>query len=407
MRAPRPTDDWSGVCAEIRRTVFDTPGFRSCTLTLVPSLPDGQAKAVLRPVTVDGRGVFQWTLSGGRAAESSNHGRGAARDRLEELLVAATEAHVTTDHVDLHARVTRKGRVLFSRSKPLQRPATVASHDRDKDYPLTRFDAKALLRALGFSDARDVLLPSMQSKYRQVNEFLRIVDAALPATHAGTLHIVDAGCGKAYLSRAAQAYLARTRGLDVSLTGVDVREDVVRSCRETAERLELQEAQARFVVADIATYRPETAPELVMSLHACDTASDEAIARGIEWGAGAILCAPCCQHEIQRSLSAAGPQRALLRHGILRERLADLLADAFRAQILRILGYRVRVVEFVEPDATARNVMIRAERGVRPGMADVVAEYSELRTAWGVVPYLEKRLGPLLAEHLPPATEGA
>jgi SAM-dependent methyltransferase len=356
----------------------------------------------LRPLTLDGKPAFQLTLTGGHAAEITNHGRHAAREQFLLLLSDATEAHVAATTVDLHVRVTRKGHVLLSRSKPLLREQTATSHDRGKDYPLTRIEAGPLLRALGFADARDNLLPSMQAKFRQVNEFLRIVDATLAKTATSApLRIVDAGCGKAYLSLAAQAYLAQTHGREVHLTGVDLREDVVRTCLETAERLGLTATQAHFEVADIATFQPAVAPDLVMSLHACDTASDEAIARGIEWGAGTILCAPCCQHEIQRSLPSDGPQRALLRHGILKERLADLLADAFRAQLLRILGYRVRVVEFVEPDATARNVMIRAERGVRPGMPDVVAEYLELRTAWRVVPYLETRLASLLAPHVP------
>ena len=133
-----------------------------------------------------------------------------------------------------------------------------------------------------------------------------------------------------------------------------------------------------------------------MSLHACDSATDEAIAFGIENNAAAILAVPCCQHDVQRDLAAArpvhNPTAAILRHGILRERLADILADTFRAQLLRILGYRTTVIEFVSPDATGRNIMIRAERGLRPGLAEAVTEYTDLKTAWGVLPFLERRL---------------
>lgn len=399
--------DRGAACLEVERMVFEAPGFLSCSLRWNAPRENGHAKALLRAVTLDGKPLFQLTWTGGRAAETTNHGRTATRELLRSLLADATDVHLATTSVDLHVRVTRKGHVLFSRSKPLQRAPADRAHDREKDYPLTRMASGPLLRALGFADARENLLPSMQAKYRQVNEFLRIVDAALPASVGDDpLRIVDAGCGKAYLAFAAQAYLAATRGREVHLTGVDVRDDVVASCRDTADRLGLAAPQVRFEVADIATFSPELPPDLVMSLHACDTASDEAMARGVEWGSGTILCAPCCQHEVQRQLLAEGPQRALLRHGILRERMADLLADAFRAQILRILGYRVHVVEFVEPDATARNVMIRAERAVRPGMADVVAEYLELRNAWRVTPTLETRLAARLAEHLPPTPAG-
>ena len=137
-----------------------------------------------------------------------------------------------------------------------------------------------------------------------------------------------------------------------------------------------------------------------MSLHACDTATDEALARAVEWGSRAILCAPCCQHELQGQMAGGGPMRAVLRHGILRERLADLLTDTFRAQILRILGYRVNVVEIVASEATARNLMLRAEAGVKPGMPQAISEYLELRDLWRVTPYLETRLASRLERHL-------
>jgi len=398
---------WAEVATEIRQTIFDLPGFRSCTVRLAQADAAGHNRAVLRPLKLVDELRYQWTMSGGRAAATSNHGRRRAREMLLEMLPQAAAVHVQTDQVDLHARVTKKGRVLLARSKPLQRPSLSLEHDRAKDYPLTRFDSQALLRALGFADAQDKLLPSMRAKYRQVNEFLRELDAALGQSPPDNLRLVDAGCGKAYLSFAALVYLREVRGLDVRLTGVELREDIVAKARATAARLELEPGLAEFVAADIADYQPEVRPDVVLSLHACDQASDEALARGVEREAGTILCAPCCQHTLQRDLVIEGPQRALLRHGILRERLADLLTDAFRAQILRMLGYRVQVMEFVEPEATARNIMIRAQRGVRPGMAAVVEEYRALREAWGLTPWLEKRLAAELKDFLNPGNEDA
>ena len=145
--------------------------------------------------------------------------------------------------------------------------------------------------------------------------------------------------------------------------------------------------------------------DMVVSLHACDTATDEALARGVEWRARYIVSAPCCQHELQKALgggTAKGAQAfaGLLRHGILRERLCDLLTDAFRAQLLRILGFRTQVVEFVSPDATARNILLRAEFGVKPGQAAAVSEYLDLRDFWQVTPWLETRLKGMLEKHL-------
>jgi hypothetical protein len=139
-------------------------------------------------------------------------------------------------------------------------------------------------------------------------------------------------------------------------------------------------------------------------LHACDIATDLAIARGVEWGAKDMLVAPCCQHDLQKQIGDGGPMRALLRHGILRERLADLLTDAFRAQILRILGYRVRILEFVSSEATARNIMLRAVYGVRKGNPSVIGEYLDMRDAWHVVPALERLIAEPLKQWLVPGS---
>ena len=146
--------------------------------------------------------------------------------------------------------------------------------------------------------------------------------------------------------------------------------------------------------------------DLGVSLHACDTATDEALAKGVEWKARYVLSAPCCQHELQKVITGGGGAGArndfagLLRQNILRERLCDLLTDAFRAMIMRILGFRTQVVEFVSPDATARNVMLKCEFGVKPGQSGVVTEYLNLRDAWKVTPWLEARLAGMLGRHL-------
>ncbi len=398
-----PGVDEASARAEIERLVFDLPGFLACTIRRKVPDSEGHIKAALRPVALR-EASLQLTCTGGPSAKVTNFSRNKARPALRALLDQAAEIHVDTTHVELNVRIAKSSRILLTRRRPRDREDTgPAAHDRTKDYPLARIEAQPLLRAIGFSDSQDRILPSMQAKYRQVNEFLRVLDSALPAVASleGSLRILDAGCGKAYLSFAAQVYLSQSRKCPVELTGVDIREDLVRSCQTTAERLSLSPPETEFVVGDIAAYQPRNSPDVVVSLHACDSASDDAIARGVEWGARVILCAPCCQHDVQKQLSDAGPQRALLRHGILRERLADLLADAFRAQLLRILGYRVRVIEFVEPEATGRNIMIRAERGVRPGISDTVAEYEALCSAWGVTPYLEKRLSTHLRAFLP------
>ena len=388
---------------EVERRIFALPGWMSCVFTWAHPCDDGHRKSVLRPVELQGKPVYQDTRTGGPSAAVANYSRNRAKELVRSMLESDfSEVHVQSADGDFHGRVTKRGRVLTSRSRRLNRDAAgPAAHDRAKDYPLEKCGSPLLLQALGFAGSDGKLLPSMHAKYRQVNEFLRAIEATLAEAGepASPLRMVDADCGRAYLSFAARAYLAQALGVETQLTGVDIRPDIVATCRATAERLELAPPAAEFVAADIAAFRPSAAPDLVFSLHACDTATDIAIARGVEWGARAIVSAPCCQHEIQKTLRADGASRALLRHGILRERLADLLADALRAALLRVVGYRVRVVEFVEPEATGRNVMLRAVRGVRSGAGDAVDEYLALRDEWKVRPPLEELLAPRLAEY--------
>ncbi len=204
------------------------------------------------------------------------------------------------------------------------------------------------------------------------------------------MRIVDCGCGKAYLTFAAYHHLAHARGLPTHLVGVDVNEELIGRVRELRDRLGWGELE--FRVARIAEFSPEGRPDVVLSLHACDTATDEAIARGVEWRARVVLAAPCCQHELHNRLEA--PEfRAVTRHGILRERQADLVTDALRAAALRVMGYRTSVIEFVDPEATAKNLMIRAELTSRPGHRDAVREYRELKEFWRVCPAIERLLG--------------
>ncbi len=383
---------------EISTRVFDEPGF----IKLTQSLRRGGKlfRVSLRPVLLRGETAFQGEMIDDGQTLVKNLTPITAREGLDDLLAqqGARDLHLITESGDLHLRVTKKGRVLVARSGALPpRKAPPPTHDRVKKQPLTSFDSAALLRVIGLADANGALKPSMRGKYDQVNEFLRELEAILPELPPGSaFSFVDCGCGKAYLTLAAHQYLTHARALKVTAVGIDRRADVIEAAQKMAAALDIAPALT-FQTRPILEAEIAFEPSLVTSLHACDTATDDALALAVRKGARAILCAPCCQHELHSALSAGGgPLRALLRHGIIRERLADLLTDTFRAQILRILGYRTRVVEFVAADATARNILIRAELGVKPGRIEAVREYIELRDFWSVKPYLAEALAPEL-----------
>ena len=372
-------------------------------------------KIVMRPVEIGGQRKFQAEMTDEGQVRVKNFDAAGAADGLEEIIAqkGARELHLMTAKGDLHVRVTKKGHVLVSRSAEMNRTVTLQPHDRVKKQPLTSFDSTALLRTIGIADGEGRIRASMRGKYDQVNEFLRIVGETVAEEPERTFTVVDCGCGKAYLTISLWFYLVLARGFkDVRVVGIDRRSDVIAAAREMAERLDVSE-KVMFVESDLeAVGAAKTLPEgldhvdLVVSLHACDTATDEALAKGVEWKARYVLSAPCCQHELQKVITggSGGGARAdfagLLRQNILRERLCDILTDAFRAMIMRILGFRTQVVEFVSPDATARNILIKCEYGVKSGQAGVVAEYLNLRDAWKVTPWLETRLAALLGRHL-------
>ncbi len=357
----------------------------------------------LRYVDLKGGRHLQVTAYDETQAHTSNHLAGdAARDAVDGLLdLPFGNWHVETTTQTHQVRVTKHLEAVVHTSDRAAEVEADRDHDRDKERLLPEDDA--VLVALGISDQDGRIKPSRQAKYRQVEEFLRLLDSALSdaierghlrrPTAEDPLRIVDLGCGNAYLTFAAQRFLAHVRGLPVHLVGVDVKEQSREHNSAVAERLGID---AEFVVGSIAGAVLDRAPEVVLALHACDTATDEALARAVEWEAPLVLAAPCCHHDIAAQLRKAptpAPYAMLTRHGILRERFADTLTDGLRASLLRLQGYRVDVVQFVESQHTPRNTMLRAVRTGSPVTGgNVRKEYDELVTAWAVRPRLAELL---------------
>ncbi|WP_372728561.1 SAM-dependent methyltransferase [Nocardioides sp.] len=338
-------------------------------------------------------------------AHTSNHAVGdAARDAVDALLDEPFgNWHVETTTQSHQVRVTKKLEALLHTTERSEEVEVDRGHDRDKERLLAEDDP--VFRAIGLTDADGKLKPSRQAKYRQVEEFLRLLDASIGdaikrgklrrPTAEEPLRVADLGCGNAYLTFAAQRFLTEVRGLPVRVTGIDVKEQ----SREhnTAIAAELG-VEAEFVVGSISGATLDEDPEVVLALHACDTATDEALARAVAWRARLVLAAPCCHHDIAAQLRrnpTPSPYAMVTRHGILRERLADTLTDALRASLLRLEGYKVDVVQFVESQHTPRNTMLRAVLSGSPVKGGGVrAEYDEMVTAWSIRP----RLADLLAE---------
>ena len=298
--------------------------------------------------------------------------------------------HVRSTTATVQLRVTKKGEAQVSTTVETDQPIQPdRSHDRSPERLLEPSDP--YLVALGISDAEGRVKPTRQAKLRQVEEFCRLlssaVDEALAAGHLRTptpdrpLRVVDLGCGNAYLTFAAHRWLTGVRGLPVVMTGIDVRAPARERNADLAARVGAD--GLTFVESTIADAELPEPPDVVLALHACDTATDEALARALEWEAPLVLAAPCCHHHLQAQLKRQQPPEPyalLTRHGILRERLADTLTDALRASLVRMHGYRVDVVEFVGSDHTPRNTL--AARGAHGG-TDAARGRHRVRRAGG------------------------
>ncbi len=351
-------------------------------------------KVVVRPVELKGQVHLQFSYFDEKKDVTKNYLEEAAAKVDELLALPFRNIFVESSAGNVQVNISKKGRALVNESRP-SKAATDLSHDRQKSKLLSAENAEPFLKAVGIMTDDGRIRADMQRKFKQINEFLRLVDEidSFETWSGKSLHVVDFGCGNAYLTFAIYYYLHDILKLNAHVTGVDIKADLIESHQQKAKSLGWD--QLNFHVGHIADYEPETIPDMVIALHACDTATDDALAKGIQWDSKLIVCAPCCQHELQAQMSRISMPTTLLpifHDGILFERMGDILTDTFRANILRIMGYRTDVTQFVPIEHTARNLMIRSVRNSAPGNARWVEEYRNLKSFWHLTPYLEKIL---------------
>jgi SAM-dependent methyltransferase len=348
-----------------------------------------------RPVEIKGEIQIQISHSDGRQMTSKNH---PPQEIPFADLIRSGYANILLERTSetLNLRITKKGEPLLHRESGTREQ--VLTHDRNKSRLLDSSDP--FLIAVGISDAKGNIKPSKSDKYKQVEEFLRLLTPTLTAAiSAGHIHtptasepltIVDLGCGHAYLTFAAHQYL-RAQGIPVKVIGIDIRTEARDRNNQIAKDLGIS-STIEFRAEEISDTKLESA-DVAIALHACDTATDDAIAWTLNKGAKLALLAPCCHHDIQAQMNEIPePWSLLTRNGIMKERLGDLLTDALRMQIMKLQGYRVEAIEFIGGEHTPRNLMIRAVKtGASPEPSEE-AKYEEMLALWKVKPALASLL---------------
>lgn len=346
-------------------------------------------KVILRPVLIKNQPHVQFSYFDERQNITKNYRAADLEAALSELLNQPfANFHILTTQGNWQIRISKKGKPLISRSVASHAEVDLG-HDRTKQQPLGADQPDLFLQAIGIMTEDGRIKTTMQHKFKQINEFLRLTIDEIQGVEQ--VELVDCGCGSAQLTFAAHHYLNHVLGIPTHTIGVDVREGLLRERQQIAHQLGWDNIE--FVTSTIIDFKPVTPPNVVLALHACDTATDEALAQAIQWGCDWIFSAPCCHHHLQTQLKAMPPFEPLMRHGILFERMGDALTDTFRALILRIMGYQTQVIEFITAEHTAKNLMIRSARTVQPGEHQFVQEYLALKAFWEVQPYLETLLG--------------
>lgn len=363
-----------------------------------PSSKDGVIKICARPMLKNKSLLFQIEEYTKTQVFHKNLTAGDAGSYLTGKLSSDTSSQtasfknalVETKSFTANVLVSKKGTITIKKkvNASAKQPKISLSHNRKKKYILEEGIPVPFLIDLGVMTQNGNIVNAHYDKFRQINRFLEYIEDILPSLPTGReLRILDFGCGKSYLTFAIYYYLKVLKGYPVRITGLDLKEDVIRHCNELAVKYGYDKLE--FLCGDIAYYDGCSQVDMVVTLHACDTATDYALAKAVGWGAKVILSVPCCQHELNKQMKndLLSP---VLHYGILKERMAALMTDGLRAQILEANGYRTQILEFIDMAHTPKNLLIRAVYNGH--CADNKAQINELLAAFDINPTLYRLL---------------
>ncbi len=358
-----------------------------------PLSPQKIQKGQIRPISIQNQLSYQVTVSIGEQVFHENHSPALCLEWIKKHLLQFKQTLLHTSTANYHLLVNKKGSITLLKQPPSKTSYKETKHNRKKNSFFTDGDKTPLFCHLGIMNEKGKVYPDKQDKFRQINRFLEMVDDILPSLSPGTsFRVVDFGCGKAYLSFVLFYFLQFLKGLSVEMWGIDRKKKVIEECQELTRKLGY-EKNLHFFCGEIDDFHIEGDIDLAVSLHACDIATDVALEKSIRHKAQMILAAPCCQHELLHQITQDALQ-PLLKHGILKERFAALSTDAARAQLLEVCGYQTQIIEFIDPEHTPKNLLIRAikKQKSKDQKKKAWEVYQQFKTHLHISPSLEKYL---------------
>jgi len=384
---------------ELIKQVIDKETIISATLSGVrKGVEKTFNKVTVKKVIIKNEEKHQFEYFYDKNVEHKNLNNDESIKELNHLIgTYFKQSLINTVESDYHILVNKKAIAKINKKKATRKFEGV-SHNKKKNYILNEGELTPFLIELGIMTAQGKIVNAKYDKFKQINRYLELVADCIPYLDKNkTIRIIDFGCGKAYLTFALYDYLVLKMGYNVEIVGLDLKENVISFCSNLAKKLHFDDL--RFEQGDIKGFDQFSDVDMVISLHACNTATDEALAKAVNWGANVILAVPCCQHEFLKKIKNE-KMIPMMKYGIIKEKLATLLTDSVRANVLEIMGYRTQVLEFIDMEHTPKNVMIRAFFDNNSNIDKVLKEYQEFKKEWQVEPYIEKAFGKSLIEKL-------
>ncbi|MCT4785693.1 class I SAM-dependent methyltransferase [Exiguobacterium aestuarii] len=343
----------------------------------------------LKPVMLRNAYHIQFEYQYERVMNHKNLTPHEAVTELFKLLETFRQGQFQLKESDLQFQLSKKFKVTLKEKQTAQKEIQL-SHNREKQYVLPLDEPVPFLIRLGIQSSDGKVKRQKYDKFKQINRFLEFIEDSLKHLPTDrTVRILDFGSGKSYLTFALYHFLHEMKGYDVHITGLDLKKEVIEECASIAKDLGYERLE--FLVGDINEYEGETAVDMVVTLHACDVATDMALARAVRWGAKVILSVPCCQKELNRQLQAPNLD-VMLQHGLIKERFASLATDSIRAELLGLVGYDAQLLEFIDLEHTPKNIMIRAYLTNRKASVETKARYLAFKQMLQADPFLEREL---------------